>query len=171
MKIGEIKTPRLFLRGFAKEDARFAMSIWNDPEMGEYLTDPSNENVDDEYLKELEDLGDDDECCYLIAELQTTGERIGTCSFIPGEDNKAFDIAYCVHKKYWMQGYATEMAQGMIHYAKAQGGQKITARINKENEASNRIARKLGFTVIGEKSYKKCGTNFLYVDYLYELII
>lgn len=44
------------------------MSVWNDPEMGEYLPDPSMENMDEEYRKSLESLGDDETCCYLISE-------------------------------------------------------------------------------------------------------
>ena len=39
MQIETIDTKRLYLRGFQKEDAVFAISIWNDPEMGEYLPD------------------------------------------------------------------------------------------------------------------------------------
>ena len=34
VKIKPIETPRLTLRGFTKEDAIWAYSIWNDPEMG-----------------------------------------------------------------------------------------------------------------------------------------
>lgn len=32
MKIQIIETPRLYLRGFEKNDAGFAISIWNDRE-------------------------------------------------------------------------------------------------------------------------------------------
>ena len=39
MQVETIETKHLYLRGFRKEDARFAISIWNDPEMGEYLPD------------------------------------------------------------------------------------------------------------------------------------
>lgn len=175
MKIKAIQTPRLILRGFTSEDARFAMGIWNDPEMGEYLPDPSSAGFDDEYtkayLKELAALGDDKVCCYLISEQRETGKRIGTCSFIPEEDGSVYDIAYCVHKDYWRQGYATEMAQGMIDYARAHGAQKITIRINRENEASNMIAAKLGFHIAGEKTYKKRGTELVFTDNLYELTL
>ena len=82
MNIPPIETERLYLRGFTPKDARFALSIWNDPEMGEYLMDEAMETVSDEYLREIEQLGNDEECCYLIAEAKETGERIGTCSFI-----------------------------------------------------------------------------------------
>ena len=109
MKIKPIETPRLILRGFTKEDALWAYSIWNDPEMGEYLPDEAKEDIDPEYIKELEVLGEDEECCYLIPVFKNSGLRVGTCSFIPSEDKKIYDIAYCVHKDFWIQGYATEI--------------------------------------------------------------
>ncbi len=171
MKIERIVTERLFLRGFEKNDVPFAVSVWNDPEMGEYLPDPSEENMDEEYKAALETLGEDEECCYMISELRETGERIGTCSFVPEEGGVVYDIAYCVHKKFWRMGFATEMVKGMIDYAKKNGAKKITARVNRENPGSNAIMRKLGFEVTGEFSYKKRGTNLIFVDYKYELDI
>ena len=47
MKINDIETPRLLLRGFTKEDALWAYSIWNNPEMGQYLPDEAKEEIDD----------------------------------------------------------------------------------------------------------------------------
>ena len=169
MKIATIETPRLYLRGFEKEDARFAISIWNDPEMGEYLADEAMEEIDEEYLKEIEKLGEDETCCYLISELKETGERIGTCSFMPSGDGEVYDIAYCVHKKQWRKGYATEMIQGMIDHAKEQGAKKITVCVDKENVGSNAVVRKFGFTVAEESAYKKRGTDKMCADYKYEL--
>lgn len=169
MRIETIETPRLYLRSFEKEDARFAISIWNDPEMGEYLADEAMTEIDAAYLREIEALGEDEECCYLIAERKDTRQRIGTCSFIPSKDGKAYDIAYCVHKSCWRKGFATEMAQGMVDYARRQGAERITVRISKENVGSNRVVSKLGFTVVGENRYKKRGTEILFEDYLYEL--
>lgn len=171
MKIKPIHTDRLILRGFQPEDAGFAISIWNDPEMGEYLPDPSIEHVDAEYREMVENLGSDEECCYMIATLNSTGNRIGTCSFIKSADGKVYDIAYCVHKAFWNQGFATEMAEGMIGHARRNGAAKITIAINRENPASNHIAQKLGFAVVGEKTYMKKGTDLTYTDFLYKLNI
>ncbi len=169
MRIKTIETPRLYLRSFEKEDARFAISIWNDPEMGEYLPDEAMEEIAEDYLREIEDLAEDDVCCYLISESKDSRKRLGTCSFIPDKEGKVYDIAYCVHKDYWGNGYATEMVRGMISYAKRQGAEKITVWVNKENAASNRIVKKLGFEAVGEHSYKKRGTDLQFTDYLYEL--
>ena len=127
MQVETIETERLYLRGFQREDAIFAISIWNDPEMGEYLPDQAMEEIDKEYLKEIEMLSEDKACCYMIAEFKDTHERVGTCSFIPSEDGKNYDIAYFVHKKYWQNGYAGEMAKGMVDYAKKHGARKVTA--------------------------------------------
>lgn len=169
MRIQAIETPRLFIRSFEKEDARFAISIWNDPEMGEYLPDEAMEEIDEVYLKEIEELAEDGDCYYLISELKDTNRRIGTCSFIISDDGKIYDIVYCVHRNYWRNGYATEMAKGMIDYASEHGANKITVRVNKENVGSNKVVRKLGFEVVGERSYKKRGTDIEFTDYLYEL--
>ena len=167
MKIEPIETPRLFLRGFTPEDARFAISIWNDPEMGEYLLDECMETVSEEYLRQIEALGDDEECCYLIAEDKQTRERIGTCSFIPQDG--VCDIAYCVHKKFWRQGFATEMVDGMIGHARNQGAKKITVVISSENPGSNAIAKKFGFHVAETLIEKKRGSGREFTDYKYEL--
>lgn len=168
MRIEPIRTERLVLRGFTKEDARFAISIWNDKDMGQYLPDESMDEITEEYLQLVENLGEDKKCCYLIAESKDTKERIGTCSFIPNEDGTVYDLAYCVHREFWRQGYATEMAKGMIDYAKSQGAKKAIIFINQENVASNKVAQKLGFAVVGEKTYLKRGTNLTFKDYKYE---
>lgn len=169
MKIEPIETPRLILRGFTKEDAPWAYSIWNDPEMGEYLPDEAKQEVDPEYIKELELLGEDEECCYLIPVLKDSQRRIGTCSFMISEDKKIYDIAYCVHKDFWCQGYATEMALGMIEYARAQSAEKVTVLVSKGNVPSNRVAVKCGGRIVAEKAYKKRGTDVIMEEYLYEV--
>ncbi len=169
MKIQTIETPRLSLRRLEKEDARFVIGIWNDPEMGEYLPDKAMEEIDEAYVREIESLSEDEDCCYLISELKDSHIRIGTCSFMVSDDGRTYDIAYCVHRDHWGNGYATEAAKGMIDHAVRQGAKKITVRVNKENIASNRVVRKLGFQVTGECTYKKRGTEKEFTDYLYEL--
>lgn len=169
MKVKTIETPRLNLRSFEKTDARFAISIWNDPEMGEYLPDEAMEEIDGAYLKEIEDLANDKTCYYMISESKDTHERIGTCSFIVSDEEKIYDIAYCVHRKHWRNGYATEMAKGMIDYARSQGATKISVRVNHMNVGSNKVVQNLGFEVVAEQSYKKRGTDTEFTDYIYEL--
>ena len=156
MKIEKIETPRLYLRGFTPADADFALSIWNDPEMGEYLLDEAMETVSDAYRREIEQLGEDEECCYLIAEDKESGTRIGTCSFIPADG--VYDLAY-----------ATEMVGGMIAHARSQGAKKITIVISNENAASNAVAKKFGCRVAETLTEKKRDSDRVFTDYKYEL--
>ena len=153
MKIEKIETPRLYLRGFTPADAMFAIGIWNSPDTGEYLTDEPMETIAPAYLKRVEVLGEDEGCCYLIAEDKATGERVGTCSFIPKDG--VYDIAYCVSKEHWRKGYATEMARGMRDYAKARGGKKLTILIFQGNDASVAVAKKLGCHVAAQRPMRK----------------
>lgn len=169
MKIIPINTPRLTLRGFTKDDALWAYSIWNSPEMGKYLPDETKEEIDPEYIKELEVLGEDEEYCYLIPVLKDSEQRVGTSSFVISKDKKICDIAYCVHKDYWCQGYATEIAQGMIDYVRSQGVKKVTIFVSQENIASNRVAVKCGGRIVSESTYKKRGTDIVMKDYKYEI--
>lgn len=169
MRVETIETQRLYLRPFERTDARFAISIWNDPEMGEYLLDEAMEEVSEEYLREIEDLADADDCYYMIAECKDTHERVGTCSFILSEDGATMDIAYCVLKKLWRNGYATEMARGMVDHARAIGAKRVTIQIAKDNTGSNGVARKLGCTVAEEKTCVKRGAEEPHTVYLYEL--
>ena len=66
MKIENIETPRLCLRGFAPEDAPFAMGLWNDASTGRWLSDPRIEDIPDQeaYLKTIEGLGDALDCLH-----------------------------------------------------------------------------------------------------------
>ena len=171
MKIEEIVTKRLRLRGFTKEDAVWAYSIWNDPKMGQYLPDEAKEEVDEAYIKELEILGEDEECCYLIPVLKDTGEKVGTCSFIPEEDGRVYDIAYCVHEKFWNRGFATEIAQGMIDYARRHGAEKVTILVSKENVASNHVAQKCGGVIESINDYRKKGTDVVMKEYKYVVML
>ena len=171
MKIEEIVTKRLRLRGFTKDDAVWAYSIWNDPQMGQYLPDEAKEEVDEAYIKELEILGEDEECCYLIPVLKDTGERVGTCSFIPEEDGKVYDIAYCVHEKFWNRGFATEIAQGMIDYARRHGAEKVTILVSKENVASNHVAQNCGGVIESINDYRKKGTDVVMQEYKYVVMV
>ena len=171
MRVETIETERLYLRPFERTDARFAISIWNDKEMGEYLLDEAMEEISDEYLRMIEDLADDEECYYMIAENKDTRERIGTCSFILSEDGTTMDIAYCVLKKLWRNGYATEMAGGMVAYANAHGVEKVTISIAKDNAGSIGVARKLGCALKEEKLCVKRGEEETHTVCLYELDI
>ena len=69
------------------------------------------------------------------------------------------ELGYVIAKESQRQGYATEVSQAILEYAKDElGAIKVIALMKPENEASVRTARKLGFkevceVTLGEESY------------------
>lgn len=169
MSIEEFETDRLIMKSTKKEDTTFCLDMWLDDEMGKYLSDPPRDKAGDTYLKWKEDIEIYDGCYYFIAISKETGDYIGACSTVPSEDNKHWDLGYSVHKKYWKQGYGTEMINGLIKFCYINGGRKITADVAKENAASNALLRKLKFHIEKEGTFKKNGTDIIYEDYTYRL--
>ena len=169
MKIDPVRTARLTLRCYTPDDLPFVTSVWNDPEMGRYLCDPDRDHMDEKYVKSMQNLADDETCCYLIAQDAETGERIGTCSFIPDAAFHTVDLGYCIHKKFWRQGYATEMVSGLLKELVSRGAHAFTVSVAKENPGSNALMRKLGFHVEKEGSFRKRNTDIVYAEYIYRL--
>ncbi|MDE6621344.1 MAG: GNAT family N-acetyltransferase [Lachnospiraceae bacterium] len=63
------------------------------------------------------------------------------------ETGKIYDIGYCIHKKFWRQGYGSETLSLMLDWMKAQGAGKVTAEVAVGNVPSNRLLVRLGFVV------------------------
>lgn len=169
MKIESIESPRLIIRSFMKEDAYWAYKIWNDPEMGEYLPDEAKEDMDMAYIKELEELEYDPDCAYLIPISKETKKRVGTCSFLLTDGGCTYDIAYCVHKSLWNKGYATEIAQALISYAREKGARKVSIIVNQDNMASRRVAEKCAGEIVSEDTFIEKGSGKIKKTYKYEI--
>ena len=55
------------------------------------------------------------------------------------------EIGYRLLEKYWGRGYASEIAKGLINYARKLGFKRLTGCVAHENIASEKILKKLGF--------------------------
>lgn len=165
----DIITNRLIIKSTREEDGPLCLDIWLDDEMGKYLSDPPRDKADEDEMNFAKDIENQKGWYPFIVVLKESGEFIGTCSAVPSDDNKHWDLGYCVHKKYWRQGYATEMIKALIDFGYRNGGRKITANVAKENAGSNAVLKKLGFYVEKEGSFKKRGTDIVYDEYIYRL--
>jgi len=169
MTTSDLKTKRLIIRSTREEDSAFCLGIWLDPEMGRYLSDPPREKADEAELNFAVGIETQEGWYPFVAVSKETGAKIGTCSIVPSDDNSCWDLGYCVHQKYWRQGYATEMLNALIDFGVRSGGRTFTASVAKENAASNAVLRKLGFHVAREGSFRKRGTDVVYPEYVYRL--
>lgn len=64
-------------------------------------------------------------------------------------EKKEFEIAYSIKPRYWNQGYATEIAQQLMCYAKEHHiAERVVSIIDKENIASIKVAEKNGMDLL-----------------------
>lgn len=160
---------KIILRNYRKEDLKFSTDMWFDEEIGKYMSDPTAAYVDEEYRQALEGLQDSTNGYYLISQMKESDELVGTCCIFPDETREIYDIGYCIEKRFWKQGYGSEMLNLVIEWIKQQGGKKITAEVAVENEASKALLTKFGFEVGEETEFKKYHMDVVYKSYIYQL--
>ena len=86
-----------------------------------------------------------------------TSERIGSASIHPSTvpDLDGAEISYMILPEHQRQGYASETARELVRHAKETlRVRRLLITADPQNELSNRIAAKLGFTCLGERHYK-----------------
>ena len=159
---------RIYIRNYEVEDKLFCTSMWFDEENGKYLSDPTREYVDDVFQNAIDTLQESEDGYYLVISFISNDENVGTCCIFPDETGTCIDIGYCIDKKYWRSGYATEALQQIIAWSGKQGFSTITAEVAKDNEASCRLLNKLGFGVKTETRFKKYHMEIEYQSYIFE---
>ncbi len=170
MQMSTMQTERLVIRGTREEDGPLCLDIWLDEEMGRYMSDPPRDRADEDTLNFAKGIEEDDGWYPMVVLHKETGEFVGTCSVVPEEDGKRWDLGYALHKRYWKQGYGTEMLRQLIEKGISEGVQSFTAYVAQENAASNALLRKLGFRILREgKGFRKRGTDIVYPEYIYLL--
>lgn len=170
MNLPDMLTPRLLLRSTREADGPACLDIWLDEEMGRYLADPPRALASERYLHFYEGIEQDESWYPLVALHRESGAFLGTCSAVPTEDGACWDLGYCVHRRFWRQGYGTEMVSRLIEAGRERGVRAFTIPVAEENTASNALARKLG--AVPWKTggtFRKQGTEIVYREIVYRL--
>jgi ribosomal-protein-alanine N-acetyltransferase len=146
-----LETKRLFFRRFIPDDLKALFALYSDPEVRRYF--PEGTLTYEETKEELEwflnghpahpELG-------LWATIhKETGKFIGRCGLLPWtiEDRPEVEVAYMLAKAYWGQGLGTEAAQAILDYGFEQLQlSRLICLIDAENQASQKVAQKIGMT-------------------------
>ena len=150
MKIME--TERLILRTLQMEDIDAVMTFWGDVEVMKYSGGAGTKERELKALKYYINMQKERNFSPYLTVLKESGEIIGVCGFNPPNNGYDTELMYHFAKKYWGKGYATEAAKACIVYAKGQLKiNKIGASTDPENNASQKVLEKLGFTYAGMK--------------------
>lgn len=85
--------------------------------------------------------------------LKASGVVIGVGGIQPLEQAGLFEIGWWIWKHYWNRGLATEMARGLVKYAfEVMRLPQVVAIVDPPNQASRRVAEKLGMTYQGVRN-------------------
>ena len=165
-----ITTPRLLLTPTTQADLDTVAAIWGDAQGGQYMPDPQYKSG-----AEIAEILEDDPDCpvyYFVARFSAGGAVMGTCSLgLENANAQEYAIGYTVKKDFWGNGYAGEMVQALIDFARRLGISTLLAPIAKANRASQRVAEKCGFSVAGEGAFTKSGTDTVFPTFIYRLAL
>jgi RimJ/RimL family protein N-acetyltransferase len=147
----EIRTERLLLRPIAREDLDPYARMYADSEVVRYLGDPSTATREETALwVERAIRRNEREGWDLRSVLRADdGELVGRCGIavleIDGVDER--EIGFVLAREHWGRGYATEAARAMRDHAFGPLGlTRLASPIHPSNEASKRVAAKIGMT-------------------------
>lgn len=144
-----IETERLLLRRLTPDDLDALFALYRDPEVRRYF--PDGTLTYEETKAELDWIIDVYYGKYgwgLWATIhKPTGTFIGRCGLLPWtiDGQSEVEVAYLIAKEYWGQGLGSEAAQAIVRYGFEQVGlSRLICLIEEENQASQRVATKIG---------------------------
>lgn len=141
----DLATARLKLRANQRNDADALARLWSDPDVTRFSGGPKNY----ETVRALVEGGaaGAGEHRWTVVDA-TSGEVYGECGLIHKvvESRPETELIYYLFPNAWGRGVATEAAACVLQFAeKALGLQRLIALVDPQNEASRRVAVKLGF--------------------------
>jgi len=144
-----LETERLLIRHLSAADAEFVVELLNQPSFIQYIGDKGVRTLDDarRYIAdgpvssyELNGFG------LNLVQLKASGAPIGICGVLKRDTLPDPDIGFAFLPPFWSQGYAFESAAAVMTHARATLGlRRILAITSPDNEASERLLRKIGF--------------------------
>ena len=147
--IGEIRTDRLVMRPILAEDLDAYAAMYADPEVVRFISDGTTATRDEtaEWLERTIRRNELDGWDMRSVVRVDDGAVLGRCGIAVREIEGGIEreVGYLFGREHWGRGYATEAASAMRDRALHELGlRKVIALIQHENEASKRVAAKLG---------------------------
>lgn len=149
----ELKTERLLLRRFKRDDATMVFNNWtSDEEVTRYVAWPTHRQIKTtiHVLTEWERAYQNLKTYQWAIVLNDTSEVIGSISLfnivsLCQKDEVVCEFGYCLSRKYWNQGMMTEASFAVLSFAfEVVGFSRVKARHDVLNSASGRVMQKLG---------------------------
>lgn len=160
-----LSTTRLSLRPIREADAEALIEIYDDPEVGRYMTEqPHTIEHERARIREYRQTAPATGFGWTIWR-KDGGELIGRCGLFVEhyDDVKEIGLSYVIARDYRGNGYATEAVQRVVAYAGEElGTYRIVAGIVPGNSKSIRVAEKLGMSFDRISSAGELGQLLVY---------
>jgi len=154
-----IETERLALRYLRPEDLDDFHSLTSDPEINRYMDDgqPLSREMTERWIEvslanyEVRGYG----CFGVTMRGDDRADRmVGFAGFARPSDRPGItEIIYALPRPLWGQGYATEIARGLIQFGLERSGlERIEATVDPANEPSKRVLVKAGMVYDGRQT-------------------
>jgi RimJ/RimL family protein N-acetyltransferase len=145
-----VRTERLLLRPLKTADADALLAYRSRQDVSRWV--PFEPMSSDDILERIAgqwsrtELTDEGQALTLGAEVAATGELAGDVILMwHSREHAGGEVGYVLNPALGGHGYATEAAAGMLRLGFEELGlHRIVARIDEDNEASARLARRLG---------------------------
>ncbi len=163
-----LKAERFYLRYITQNDFKELQAILQNKEvMYAWEYDFSNEDVQDWINNNLERYKKYNLGFFIIIE-KTSGKVLGQAALMPDlvNGNKYYEIGYILKKEYWHQGFATEAAKALVHYAfNTLRLEEVIFEIRPENFASRKVAENLNAKICGDFIKNVRGKKMVHLIY------
>lgn len=163
-----LQTRRCILREMTEDDLDALYEVYRDPEVSKYT-----ENLYEDREKERTYIRDYIEQVYRfcglgiwVIVLKETNTIIGRAGLAWRDGYDTPEIGFVIAKDYQRQGYAFEVCDSILHYCKEMDFKTIRVLYQKENIASEKLCKKLGFEV--KREFEEDGK--LMIDAMIELV-
>jgi len=164
-----ITTERLVIRPFVREDFAAVLPYASDPHVMHYMEEgPLNAQQVSAFIDKQ--CGDDATAFATV--LKSNQQLIGHMVFHPWFAPQTYELGWVLHPAHQGQGYATEAARALLHYAFATlQAHRVIATCQPENQPSYRVMEKIGMRREGH--FRQCidrGDGIWWDEYFYAML-
>ena len=146
-----IESERLYLTEYTNDDVQLLFQLNSDPEVLKYIGPPWTkiENAKKRIIEIIDYYSKNPGLGVWAAYEKNSNEYIGFFELAHLDKTEEIEVGYRLHKKYWGQGYATEMSKVLIDYGfNKLGLDQIVGITHPENFASQNVLLKCGLRYV-----------------------
>lgn len=151
-----METERTRLKTIAREDFAEIMEMYAEPDTFKYIEPAQNktkEELLDFLVSRIKQVADG-MGYHWVARAKINNEFIGLMNLNPIAGTDKIQIGFQLRRKFWNQGYASELTDRVLKFGIDEAGLKVIYGVfSKRNIASRRIFEKFGFVFEESKTF------------------